>query len=476
MKVSPFIWGISSRVTQQVLSFANTLILARFLSPEEFGKVGVLAILIKLATLLADSGMGGSLVKEQNLTKKDCSTVFVFNLFFSCLLYLILFFLAPAFEHYFSIDGLTAVSRVATLPFVINALTIVPRSLCIKRLEFDKIFYVTLLSTLLSIIIAVFLAWKGCGVWALISYSIANAFFSNIGFHIVGKYLPSLSFSLTSFKKLFSFGLFTTLSAVIDTIYENVLSILLGKNVGAVEVGYYSQAKKIEEAPSLSLSITVGSVAFPILCKIVDDQNAFKMQAKKIQSTLMSLATPVMLLLSVYSKPIISFLLGDDWLPASHYLSLLSIAGIFLILENTNRTFIKSEGRSDLMFFLAVIKRTISILILLISMSFGINAVLWAYVFTTFFCMFMNATALAKISSFSLLEQVLNWIRIAIPNLLLFLLLRFILSLNISFFVCLSLIVVSLIAYFFALPLFGIKEIKSVIANYLRGLLGQTSS
>lgn len=465
MVKSPFFWGILNRIVQQCLSFINTMILARFLSPREFGTIGVLAIFISICSILSDTGMGGSIIKEQRLTKEDCSTVLCYNFCFSLFLYLLLFFAAPYLEAYFNIKGLAKVSRWATLPLIINAVAIVPRSLCAKKLEFNKAFYITFLSTLLSMIVAIFMARKGYGVWALVSYSIVLAMLDNIGYHIVERYLPRIGFSKKSFNKLFSFGLFTSLSTIVDVAYENILSVLIGRNIGVVEVGYYSQAKKIEEAPSQSLSVTISTVAFPMLSKLIDSPIDFKKLSYKIQSTLLSLGTPIMIIIAVFPKPIICFLLGNQWEEASHYLSILCFAGIFKILETTNRTFIKSIGRADVLFKLSIVKRGFSIVVLLVAMNYGLVVLLWSYVLTSFLCAMINAYSLSLISGFSFFSQLKNVLIIALPNLVLYYILYLISSIDDNIPLTLLSIVLALLSYLLLLSYMDIINISSYLKN-----------
>ena len=406
MAINNYIWGFGNRIITLLATLLNTLILARFLTPEDFGKVGMLAILVTLGTTIADTGMGGSLVKEKNLTKLDCSTVFVYNLVFSLLLYFTFFICAPSIERFYNTPGLCEISRIVTLPIIISALTIVPRSLLYKQLEFKKIFLISLISSILSITTSVVLAINGAGVWALVSYTIIYALLENICYHAVCRYVPHFAFSKESFKKLFSFGFFTTLSTIVDTVYENILSILLGKFVGATEVGYYTQAKRIEETPSKSVSTSVANVAFPMLCHINNNEIEFIKKAKEIQGYLLEISTAIMLLLALYADTIIILMFGPSWIEAAYYLRILCIAGVFIIIENTNRTFIKSLGRSDIMFKIAMVKRTIGLSIIALSLIWGIKYVLWGYVLSTIVATVINAHALSKLINYSLLSQI----------------------------------------------------------------------
>lgn len=411
MAINNYVWGFGNRIITLLATLLNTLILARFLTPEDFGKVGMLAILVNLGTTIADTGMGGSLVKEKNLTKLDCSTVFVYNLVFSLLLYFIFFICAPSIEKFYDTPGLCEISRILTLPIIISALTIVPRSLLYKQLEIKKIFLISLISSILSITTSVVLAINGAGVWALVSYTITYALLENICYHAVCRYVPHFAFSKESFKKLFSFGFFTTLSTIVDTVYENILSILLGKFVGATEVGYYTQAKRIEETPSKSVSTSVANVAFPMLCHINNNEIEFIKKAKEIQGYLLEISTAIILLLALYADTIIILMFGPSWIEAAYYLRILCIAGVFIIIENTNRTFIKSLGRSDIMFKIAMVKRTIGLSIIALSLIWGIKYVLWGYVLSTIIAAIINAYSLSRLVNYRLGSQILDCAR-----------------------------------------------------------------
>lgn len=448
MAINNYVWGFGNKIITLLATLLNTLILARFLPPEDFGKVGMLAILVTLGTTIADTGMGGSLVKEKNLTKLDCSTVFVYNLVFSLLLYFIFFICAPSIEKFYNTPGLCEISRIVTLPIIISALTIVPRSLLFKQLEFKKIFLISLISSILSITTSVVLAINGAGVWALASYTITYALLENICYHVVCRYVPHFAFSKESFKKLFSFGFFTTLSTIVDTVYENILSILLGKFVGATEVGYYTQAKRIEEAPSKSVSTSVANVAFPMLCHINNNEIEFIKKAKEIQGYLLEISTAIMLLIALYADTIIILMFGPNWIEAAYYLRILCIAGVFIIIENTNRTFIKSLGRSDIMFKIAMVKRTIGLSIIALSLIWGIKYVLWGYVLSTIIAAIINSYSLSRLIAYPLHSQLYDWSRPIISGIAVYILN---ISINIFYpnhlFLQISFTVISIILY-----------------------------
>lgn len=417
MKVSPYIWALINRFGVQILNLANTVILARFLYPDDFGRIGVLAIFINLSTVLADSGMGGSLIKERELTSKDYDTVFTFNLIFSLFLYALLYILAPALESFFQMTDLAKICRVISLPIILGAITIVPRAMAQKQLLFKQICKISLSAILTANVLSVTMARLGFGVWALAFYGIFSSIIENIGYGFVIKYRPNLRFYTQSFNKVFSFGLYTTLSTIIDTIYENFAAICIGKYSNAAIVGYFSQAKKVEESPTKTISAAVGNVAFPILCKL-NNPIDFKEQAQKIQTHLLSLTAPIMCLMSIFSEDIIVLLLGSSWINASSYLSLLCFSGLFGVLESTNRTFIKSTGNSYTMLKASIIKRSLGISLIMLCAYINVNYIVTVFVVTSLLGAAINAIYLAKLTIFSIPEQVKVWGQIMLPCLI----------------------------------------------------------
>lgn len=466
MKGSPYIWSFSNRVLQQGLSFANTIILAHFITPHDFGLVGMLAIFISVCSTIADTGMGGSLIKEKEISKIDCSTVFVYNLFCSIALYVALFFGAPYIAAFYNTEELVVICRVVCLPIVIYALTIVPRSICQKEMRFDRICIISVGATLVAMLVATIMAIMNYGVWALIMYYVIDAIVINLGFHIMNRYVPSFGFSIQSFKRLFSFGLFTALSSIVDTAYENILSVLFGRYLSPVDVGYYSQAKKIEEVPSKSITMTVNNVTFAQLSKLVDDDKDFVKKAKSVQSLLLIFSAPLMILISVFSEPFIRLCFGNKWLEAAPYLSILCFAGLWGIIENTNRTFIKSLGRSDVMFKLALLKRSIGFLIILCALFIDVKIVLWAYVLASFISAMINSIAFSRLTSYGFIRQIIDWIRLLAPLFLLYIVLSIMKDYLMTnwILICFS-SAFTIFAYLVFIRLIGVKEVDLIISK-----------
>ena len=221
-----YIWALVGRFLPLFIYLVTTMILARFLTPDDFGKVGVLSIFFVVANALMDAGLGGSLIKEPKLSRIDCSTILVFNITVSHFLYFLLFFFAGTIERYLNIEGLSLIVRVLCLIFVINSWGLVPRSLLTKKLQFRELTIINVVSVLVAAISSVVLAALKCGVYALVAYQLINGALSVLLSFVYSKYRVSFMFSKDSFKRLISFGVFTSLATTIDSIYENIITFL----------------------------------------------------------------------------------------------------------------------------------------------------------------------------------------------------------------------------------------------------------
>ena len=367
---SEYIWALIGRIVPMLIYLGTTMILARFLTPEDFGIVGVLSIFLMVAQTLMDAGLGGSLIKEKDISDIDCSTIFVFNIVVSIILYALIVIFADTIENYFTTPGLSLVVRILCSVFIINAFGMVPNSLLMRHLQFRIITIINISSVTIAATTAIVLVIYVRNVYALVAYQIVYAIFMVVLSAIASKYKWSLKFSLVSLRHLLPFGIFTTLANVIDTIYENLTTFFFGKYLNMQQAGYLSQAKRLEEVPSLSITQTINNVAFPVLNQLRNNHIAFAQECNETFKTIMLLILPLLAVLAVFSGPIILLVLGNQWTMAAPYLSLLVIAAIFRIAETLNRTFIKSTTKVQELFRYTLIKRIVGIAIIVFSLYY----------------------------------------------------------------------------------------------------------
>ncbi len=403
-----YIWGFAEKFIPQGIYLLTNIILARFLTPQEFGTVGVLAIFIAIATTLSDSGLGGSLIKEQTLSKEDYSTVFSFNLWISSFLYFVIFISAGYIESFYHIDGLANITRCLTLILILNAFCIVPKSILIKQLQFQRLALISIVSIIFASVSAFVCCALNCGAYSLVAFQLGNALMSLILLSIQSHTHISFNFSKHSFKRLFSFGAFTTICGIIDAIYENILSLLIGKFLNVKSVGFYDQAKKLENGSAYAMVNTINAVAFPILTKSANDILQFKREAQSILKTCITIFFPLLATVALFSDIIIRLLFGEDWMGAAPYLSFLMVNGMIYIIESSLRNNIKSLGAVRNLALVTLLKRVIGITIICLSILISSTAMLYGLIISTFIGCLINAILYCKLIMHGLGEFLLS--------------------------------------------------------------------
>ena len=328
---------------------------------------------------MTESGLGGALVIQKELRHDDCNTIFVFNLIVSLILYSLVFITADYIEEFYHIKDLSTVSRVLSLVFVINGICVVPRTILCYNLRFRELCIITLVSAIISSIVSIVMAFFDCGVYTLVVFQLLGAFITAILSLIISKYKPIFHFSRQSFKKLFAFGFYTTITGVLDTLYENLMASVYGKWLSVTSAGYLSQAKKLEEASTQSILSTVNNTSFPILSKMKESIAQFRYEADKILTTIPLIVFPIMFVLYSYSDDVIRILLGTQWTEAAPYLRMLVIAGLFMILDDIVRNFIKSLGLVKKLFYLTIVKRIIGLSLIMLAVIVSTEYILLAY-------------------------------------------------------------------------------------------------
>lgn len=417
---SAYIWSLAGRILPQSIYLVTTMILARYLSPEDFGVLGILSIFLMVANTLLDAGFGGSLVNEKYLSNEDCSTVFTFSFVTSLTLYGGMFFIAPYLETFYAVIGLTKIVRILCLIFVIQAFTIVPSSILVKQLKFQRLTIIRIVAVISASILSVLYALYYQNVYALIIYQLVQSIVIAISVNYKPQYKVGLKFRKDSFKRLFSFGLYTTLANTVDTIYENLLALIFGKALSVQQAGYLSQAKRIEEISTQTVTQTINSTSFPILSKKKENLTEFEMEADSIFKFSIYMITPLMLILSLYSEEIITLLFGSQWTEAAPYLSQLSFAGIFIIMQTLNRTFIKSLGAVTELFRISLYKRGLGVLILFGCLIIDIRFVMYGYIASSILAYIINQYVYCKHISVGFIKSVIDAVIVLIPSIIFF--------------------------------------------------------
>ena len=400
-----YLYGLGGKFIPQAVYILTNIILSRLLLPSDFGVIGVLTVFFMIAETLMDAGFGGSLINKKDIKKIDCSTVFVFNLTVSHVLYVFLYVGADYIEKYFLIDNLSTITRIVGLVFVINSWGLVVNTLLIKELRFKDTMNLSIISGIIASIVSIVFAVCKFGVYSLVAYQLTLAICRVIGAYMLHPICLSFKFSLKSFKDIAPFGIYTTIILVIDNIYENILTILYGKYLTLRETGYISQSKRIEESVSKTLVATINGVAFPILSSI-NEKSVFIKEANDLYKTICLILFPLLILVSVFSDEIINILLGKEWVGAGLYLSLLIYAGVFMLMEALYRNFIKSLGEVKQLLIYTIYKRIVGFLLIFSALAINIDYVLYLYIVSAAVAFLLNLYLFCKLTDESFITHI----------------------------------------------------------------------
>lgn len=369
--VTGVMWTSIQRFMTIFIQFVSGIILARLLTPDDYGCIGMLSIFMLIAASFIDGGFGSALIQKKQPTQEDYSTIFYWNVGISTVIYLLLFFAAPWIANFYHIELLCSVLRVQGLVLIINALQVVQTSQLNKQFKFKKLSIVTLCSTVVSLVVTIILAYKGFGVWALVTQNLLMAIIPTTVYWLTNGWLPSWTFSVSSFKELFSFGFYIFLTSLLSAFVNNIQGLLIGRIYNSATMGYYSKAHSTEKLSSTSISQVVGQVSYPLYAELQDNKERLADTIKKLTQSLTYITFPLMLLLCLVAEPLFCILYGDKWLPAVPYFQLLCIAGLAICLQAVNSQAIAAIGKSKEMFIWALIKQSAGLALMLSGMYFG---------------------------------------------------------------------------------------------------------
>lgn len=400
------IWSFIDSFANQGIQFIAGIVLARILSPREFGLIGMLTIFIALSQSFIDSGFTHALIRKQNCTQTDYSTVFYFNFVVGIIFYFILFFSAGSISVFFNEPQLELLLQVLGIGLILNALGIIQRTILTKDINFKLQTRVSIVASTLSGIIAIAMAFNGFGVWSLVALTLSRFGFTSFFLWMWAKWKPSLVFSKKSFKELFSFGNKLLLSGLIDTAYRNIYYFIIGKYFSAVELGYFTRADQFQALPSQQLTGVFGRVSYPILSTIQNDVKKLRNAYKQIIKSTMLITFVFMLGMAAIAKPMILTLIGEQWLPSVIYLQMLCFVGMFYPLHALNLNMLKVLGRSNLFLRLEIIKTLLAIPVIIIGILYGIKIMILGMLINTIIAYYLNSFWSGKLIGYSSFEQV----------------------------------------------------------------------
>lgn len=401
------VWSFLQQGSVQLVNLGVQIFLARLLSPEDFGILAVIVVFNTIGISLTDGGMAASLIRNKVNNQADYTTVFYANIIISGILYLFIYLSSPLIESFFKINGLTNVIRVYSISFVISSFSHVQLAKLNKELNFKKPFILQLPSVIIAAILGIFLAFRGYGVWSLVYLNIVQSFVYIVFIWIFCSWRPSGKLDLLVFKYHFSFGYKMTISTLINSIYNNLYRILIGKFYSPVSVGYFHQADTLRTYPVSQLGLVLNKVTFPLFAAI-DDDIKLKQAYRKVMNVVLYFSSSIMVLLILVAYPLFDFVFGEKWYGSVQYFQILCIASIMLPLGTYNLNILKVKGRSDLYLRLEIVKKIIGLVALLVSVHYSIMSVVWSFCITNILFAYLNSYVSGQLILYNIKEQIFD--------------------------------------------------------------------
>lgn len=403
---SGMIWTAVQKYSTMAVGFISSIILARLLMPEDYGAIGMLAIFMSLAEVFIDAGFGSALIQKKNPTQADYSTVFYFNIGMSLVLYLVLFFSAPAIANYYRMPILCKILRIQGLILFVYAFNIIQRNQIRKSLQFKKLSTITIITSVVSLIVTVVMAYTGCGIWSLVAQNFIGALIPCVFFWVTTNWHPTWEYSWKSFRDLFGFGSFMLLTHLFNTFSSKISGLLIGRWYNPAIMGYYSKAVSTEQMASESVSGIMMQTTYPLYAAVQDDKERMANMIKNITSTLAYITVPLMCLLMVVAEQVFVLLYSDKWLPCIPYFRVLCLAGVANCLQTVNYQPIAAIGRSNVMFVWVVVKRSVGIILQVGGIViWGMKGLMIGLVISSWFSYLVNISLVSKYVGYKNYQQ-----------------------------------------------------------------------
>ncbi|MBB2148475.1 lipopolysaccharide biosynthesis protein [Pedobacter gandavensis] len=400
------LWSVGQELSSKFIGFFITIILARILSPAEFGLIAMLSIFIAVGNSLLDGGLTSSLIRTTEVTQKDCSTVFYFNLIGSILIYGILFLSAPFIARFYEQPVLTNVVRVYGISLIINAFFGIQQTLLVKEMKFKTMTMIQVPSVIGGGMVGIILAKMGYGAWSLVWMSLITSLISTILHWYCSSWRPILLFDSESFKSHFHYGYKLTLSSLIDKLYQNIYTIIIGKFYMPAQLGFYSRADSISQLPIGVISSAINKVTFPMFVNISHDNEQLVYVYRKVMLQVLFWMAPTLIALCVIAEPLFRLMLTDKWLPAVPYFQILCLAGIPYPIHAYNLNILKVKGQTHLFLRLEMIKKVLCVIGILCVFPFGIYGLLYFQLVFTFVGLYINSIYTTKFINYPFVRQI----------------------------------------------------------------------
>ena len=403
--ISNFIWRFAERCGAQAVQFIVSIVLARLLMPEVYGTIALITVITTILNVFVDSGMGSALIQKKDADSVDFSTVFYFNMCVCIVLYVGLFICSPWIAYFYKDATLTPVIRVLGLTIVISGVKNIQQAYVSKTMQFKRFFFSTLGGTIGAAVIGIWMAYKGFGVWALVAQQIFNAMVDTLILWITVKWRPKKEFSFERLKGLFSYGWKLLASSLLDTVYNNIRQLIIGRMYTPSDLAFYNRGKQFPDLIITNINTSIDSVLLPTMSQEQENKERVKIMTRRAIKTSTYIMAPLMMGLAFCATPIIRLILTEKWLSCVPFMQIFCITSMFYPIHTANLNAIKAMGRSDAYLKLEIIKKVIGMALLLSTMWFGVMAMAYSLLVSSVLSQIINSWPNRKLLNYGYLEQ-----------------------------------------------------------------------
>ena len=400
-----FIWRFAERCGAQLITFIVSIVLARILSPEDYGQIALITVFTTIMQVFVDSGLGLALIQKKDADDLDFSSVFYFNFAVCLVLYAVMFVAAPFIASFYKDTTLTPIIRVISLTIVISGVKGIQQSYVSRNMLFKRFFFSTLGGTIFSAFLGIGLAYAGFGVWAIVAQQLSNTTIDTLILWLTVKWRPKKMFSWKRLKSLLSFGWKMLVSSLLDTVYNNIRSLIIGRMYSSSDLAYYNQGKQFPHTIVDNIDSSIDSVLLPSMSSAQNDSVRVKVMARRSIKISTYIMAPMMMGLAFCAVPIVKLVLTDKWLPCVPFLRIFCITYMFYPIHTANLNAIKAMGRSDYFLKLEIAKKIVGLGLLFSTMWFGVLAMAYSLLIGTVTGMIINSWPNRKLLNYSYLEQ-----------------------------------------------------------------------
>lgn len=404
--ISNLVWRFAERCGAQLVSFIVSIVLARILAPEDYGTIALVTVFTAILQVFVDSGLGTALIQKKDADEIDFSSVFYFNFVVCLILYLGMFAAAPFIADFYGDVTLVPVIRILSLTIVISGVKGIQQAYVSRNMLFKRFFFSTIGGTIFSAVLGIAMAYAGFGIWALVAQQLSNTFIDTLILWITVRWRPTKSFSWTRLKYLLSFGWKLLVSSLLDTAYNNLRNLIIGKMYSSSDLAFYNQGDKFPKVIVTNINASIDSVLLPTMSNAQDDKERVKQMTRRAIKTSTYVMAPLMMGLAFCAEPIVSLVLTDKWLPCVPFLRIFCITYMFWPVHTANLNAINAMGRSDWFLRLEIIKKIMGMTILLSTMWFGVMAMAYSLLLSSVLSQIINSWPNRKLLGYGYLEQV----------------------------------------------------------------------